>query len=80
MPANTFTDADLKALLLAVGLAPAQDDYSQTFEQLGLDSLARTEISTRIEDRTGLQLEIDAEHSPAQVAELVNAHLSGATS
>ncbi|TMR95157.1 acyl carrier protein [Nonomuraea basaltis] len=80
MPANTFTEADLRALLLAVGLGPAQDDYTLTFEQLELDSLARVEIATRIEDRFGLILEIAAEQSPAQVAELVNTSLAGAVS
>ncbi|UBU10949.1 acyl carrier protein [Nonomuraea gerenzanensis] len=80
MSANTFTPADLKTLLQAVGLGPAQDDYTLTFEQLALDSLARVEIATRIEDRFGLALEIDADHTPAQVAALVNQRLAGAAS
>ncbi|GAA3602465.1 hypothetical protein GCM10022419_103540 [Nonomuraea rosea] len=80
MPANTFTPADLRTLLLAVGLGPAQDDYTLTFEELALDSLARVEIATRIEDRFGLALDIDAGQSPAQVAEIVNQRLAGAAS
>ncbi|MBP2708258.1 acyl carrier protein [Microbispora sp. RL4-1S] len=80
MARQTFTDEDLRTLLLAVGLAPTQDDYSLTFDELQLDSLARVELATRIEDRYGVALEIDADQSPRVVANLVNADLTGAVS
>ncbi|MFI6496445.1 phosphopantetheine-binding protein [Nonomuraea typhae] len=75
-----FTEADLRPLLLAVGLAPDQEDYSLSFDQLHLDSLARVELATRVEDRFGIVLEVAAEQSPADVATLVNAGLGEAVS
>ncbi|WP_157245973.1 phosphopantetheine-binding protein [Nonomuraea typhae] len=75
-----FTEADLRPLLLAVGLAPGQEDYSLTFDQLQLDSLARVELATRVEDRFGIVLEVAADQSPADVAVLVNAGLGEAAS
>ncbi|MEV4113894.1 acyl carrier protein [Nonomuraea sp. NPDC049695] len=80
MAREMFTEDALRTFLLAVGLAPAQEDYSLTFEQLQLDSLARVEMAARIEDQYGVALEIDADQSPRAVADLVNANLAGAAS
>ncbi|MDF5755377.1 acyl carrier protein [Spongiactinospora sp. TRM90649] len=79
---QTFTDHDLRALLIAVGLAPDVTDeaYALTFEELDLDSLARMEIATRIQEKYGVDIEDElvAELSPIQAKRLVNERLESA--
>ncbi|GAA3508621.1 acyl carrier protein [Actinomadura keratinilytica] len=80
--APVLTDDDVQALLRAVG-APAgvtAGDHGRSFEELGLDSLARFEIASRIKRRYGVDIEDDitAETSPAGVRDLVNGRLAGA--
>ncbi|MBX6766655.1 MAG: acyl carrier protein [Actinomadura rubrobrunea] len=79
--APALTDDDVRALLRAVGAAGgAPGDRSRTFEELGLDSLARFEIASRIKNRYGVDVEseITAETSPAGLRDLVNSRLAGA--
>ncbi|PRX02695.1 UNVERIFIED_ORG: minimal PKS acyl carrier protein [Actinomadura viridilutea] len=71
----------MQALLRAVGAAgAAPGDRGRTFEELGLDSLARFEIASRIKNRYGVDVEseITAETSPAGLRDLVNSRLAGA--
>jgi minimal PKS acyl carrier protein len=79
---QTFTDDDLRLLLIAVGLAPdvTEESYGLTFEELDLDSLARMEIATRIQETYGVDIEDDlvAELSPLQAKRLVNERLGSA--
>jgi hypothetical protein len=69
-----FTDEDLGVLLRAVGadhVGPAALD--QSFEQLALDSLARTEIAARVRERwsTDIEADLTADTTPNQVRGLV---------
>ncbi|PZG34326.1 phosphopantetheine attachment domain protein [Spongiactinospora gelatinilytica] len=77
-----LTDQDLRTLLIAVGLSPGVPDESLalTFEELDLDSLARMEIATRIQEKFGVDVEDDlvAETSPQQAKHLVNQRLESA--
>lgn len=86
MSAETTTTAgltveDLRSLLLAVGLSPAAAPHAadRSFDELDLDSLARTELASRIQDRFGVDVEEDVtgELSPAGLRELVNARIGG---
>lgn len=77
-----LTDDDLRQLLLAVGLDAATavpESYQQSFTELDLDSLARVEIASRIQDQFGVEIEPDltAEATPAGIRDLVNDRLAG---
>ncbi|MGK5552519.1 acyl carrier protein [Actinomadura kijaniata] len=82
MPGPNLTVDDIQALLVAVGAdgAVTAADHGRTFEDLDLDSLARFEIATRIQDRFGVNVEDDitAESTPADVLGLVNDRLAAA--
>lgn len=80
MESNHLTNEDVRALLVAVG-APATTgvaDFDISFEALELDSLARTEIASRIQDRFGINVEDDLtpETTPGDMLTMVNARLS----
>jgi minimal PKS acyl carrier protein len=72
---TTFTDSDLSALLLAVGAEPpaGPETFGRTFAELDLDSLARTEIATRIKARWGTDVEagLGPESTPAELRRAV---------
>jgi hypothetical protein len=76
MAFENFTDEDSRAVLLAVGADPSLSpcDYTRSFEELGLDSLAWMEIASRIQDRFGVDIdgEFDAGRTPAEMKALVN--------
>ncbi|GAB3744503.1 acyl carrier protein [Microlunatus parietis] len=77
-----LTDDDLRQLLLAVGLDAATavpESYQRSFTDLDLDSLARVEIASRIQDQFGVEIEPDltAEATPAGIRDLVNDRLAG---
>ncbi|GGM99388.1 acyl carrier protein [Actinoplanes campanulatus] len=76
MASQAFTEDDLRTLLLAVGADPGigAADYGRSFAELDLDSLARTEIGTRIQDRYGVDVEprLDADSTPESLRALVN--------
>ncbi|MEU8382918.1 acyl carrier protein [Streptosporangium sp. NPDC048865] len=75
-----FTDENVRELLLAVGLDPAAGDAAleRSFGELDLDSLARVEIATRIQDRFGVDVEerLTADVTPSLMRELVNERLA----
>ncbi|GAA3441442.1 acyl carrier protein [Planomonospora venezuelensis] len=77
-----FTDNDMRELLKAVGLEAKAgvEGYSRSFEELDLDSLARVEIATRIQDRFGVDVEeqVTAEETPEGLRRLVNERLTAA--
>lgn len=54
-----FSDADMSALLIAVGVeAPAPPQiFDSSFDELEIDSLGRTELATRVADRFGVDVE-----------------------
>ncbi|MEV5509247.1 acyl carrier protein [Streptomyces orinoci] len=84
MTQNTFTLADLKRILLEgagadSGSALEGDITDATFEELGYDSLALLETSTRIEREFHLAGDDDAlitAKTPRELIELVNAQLA----
>jgi Phosphopantetheine attachment site len=54
----SFTEGDMRGLLLAVGLNPVPADaLESTFAHLELDSLARIEIATRLRESHGADVE-----------------------
>ncbi|MEU1277175.1 antibiotic biosynthesis monooxygenase [Streptomyces sp. NPDC005805] len=71
---------ELTGMLTAVGLDPELGEavYATTFEALGLDSLARVELASRIKSRYGIDIEeeITAGSTPAEVEGLIGTHLS----
>ncbi|MER5643442.1 SAM-dependent methyltransferase [Streptosporangium sp. NPDC002524] len=75
-----FTDQNVRELLLAVGLDPATGDdaLELSFDELDLDSLARVEIATQIQDRFGVDVEeqLTAEATPSLMRELVTERLA----
>ncbi|MER6830066.1 acyl carrier protein [Streptosporangium sp. NPDC000563] len=75
-----FTDENVRELLLCVGLDPAAGDEALelTFDALDLDSLARVEIATRIQDRFGVDVEeeLTAQTTPSLMRELVTERLA----
>lgn len=79
MATDVFTDRDAHELLVAVGLAPdaGNDSYERSFEALGLDSLARVEMASRIGQRYGVDVEEDLtpELTPVGMTRLVNERL-----
>jgi acyl carrier protein len=82
MPELQFTDAVLREQLLAVGADRnlSSDDLDRTFENLGLDSLARVEFAARVQDRFGLDVEeyVVPECTPNEIRSLVQDRLVGA--
>ncbi|CAL9563394.1 phosphopantetheine-binding protein [Streptomyces sp. ICN988] len=59
MTHQPLTDEQLRSALVATGVNPAISDaeLARSFEELGLDSLARLEIATRVQDLVGLDME-----------------------
>jgi acyl carrier protein len=60
--ADQFTLDDLRDILInRIGVAPddIRDDRDQTFEEIGLDSLAFIEIQLEMEQRYGFQVSED---------------------
>ena len=78
MARYTFGEADMKQLLTAVGVDEAGEAYSRSFSDLDLDSLARVEISTRIMDRFGVEVDEEyiADLTPGHLVSLVNERLA----
>ncbi|WP_329093135.1 acyl carrier protein [Streptosporangium sp. NBC_01469] len=70
-----FTEENARELLLSVGLDPAAGDdvLELSFDELDLDSLARVEIATRIQDRFGVDVEeqLTARATPSLMRKLV---------
>jgi acyl carrier protein len=56
-----LSDADMSALLIAVGVESPADPhiFDSSFEELEIDSLGRTELATRVADRFGVDVEED---------------------
>ena len=79
MAAEVFTDEDVRALLDAVGADQTLSaaEFSRSFEELDLDSLARVEIASRVKTRFGIDIEDDLvpELSPTGMKHLVNNRL-----
>lgn len=78
----SFTEGDMRGLLLAVGLNPVPADaLESTFAQLELDSLARIEIATRLREAHGADVEsvltTGDDLTPGQVVGMVNGSDSG---
>ncbi|QXJ21514.1 acyl carrier protein [Actinomadura graeca] len=75
MPVEKITDEDVLELLVAVGLdkAAGAESLARSFEELDLDSLARMEIATRIQDRYDIDVEEDltAEQTPEGLRRMV---------
>lgn len=76
-----FSDSDLAALLLAVGAEPPVGPgvFEESFQDLDLDSLARTEIAARVVERWGVDVEerLTPETTPAQLRRLVEGEVAG---
>ena len=77
----SFTEGDMRGLLLAVGLNPVPPDaLESTFAQLELDSLARIEIATRLHESHGADVEsvltTGDDLTPGQVVAMVNTSLA----
>lgn len=74
-----LTDQAVRMLLIAVGADPRVDapDFDLSFEELGLDSLARTEFATRVKELTGVTVEDDLAPSttPSAIRALVHDRL-----
>jgi acyl carrier protein len=83
MSADLFTEKDVRELLVSVGASPviAGSDLARSFEELGLDSLARIEMASRVKERYRVEVEevLTPEATPAGMRQLVNARLAGAT-
>lgn len=56
---SPFTDGDLAGLLLAMGAEPPVGPhvFGDSFQELGLDSLARTQIAEHVAERWGVDVE-----------------------
>lgn len=78
MARYTFGESDMNELLARVGVDDAGAAYARSFSDLDLDSLARVEISTRIKDRFGV--EVDEERiaglTPGHLVNFVNERLA----
>ncbi|EKX66895.1 acyl carrier protein [Streptomyces ipomoeae] len=83
MAETGITESDVRQLLVAVGVSPATAgrDLDRSFEELGMDSLARIEIASRVMERFGVEVEEDltAQETPAGMRQLVNQRLTEAT-
>jgi acyl carrier protein len=76
---RTLAEADLLLMLQKVGLNPVPATaMSMSFEDLDLDSLARIETATRIEEAYGVQIEerLTAGLTPGGLLDLVNGELA----
>ncbi|MBB1253383.1 acyl carrier protein [Streptomyces alkaliterrae] len=79
--ARSFADDVVRQMLQAVGIGQdaltGGDVLTQSFEDLGLDSLARVEMASRIQDRFGVDVEeeLTGDTSPAELQRLVNTRL-----
>jgi acyl carrier protein len=75
MAPPNLSDSRVRELLLAVGASPdiTPVDFETSFDDLGLDSLARTEIASRIKDQLGVDIEeeLTAELTPSGMRELL---------
>jgi acyl carrier protein len=80
MHADTVSDAELVRALLAVGADRDLTviDFDRTFEELDLDSLARAELTARLRERSGVDVEhhVTATATPNQVRRFVRDELS----
>lgn len=79
----SFTEGDMRGLLLAVGLNPVPADALEcTFTELGLDSLARIEMAARLRESHGADMESELttgdDLTPGQILSMVNASLAQA--
>ncbi len=81
MTRDDLTDQAIGRLLVAVGADPGIDgsDLERSFEDLELDSLARTEFACRIKEITGVDIEDDLAPAttPSDVRALVVDRLRG---
>jgi len=81
MAETELTESDVRHLLIAVGVSPsaAEGSLDSSFEELGMDSLARMEIASRLQDRFGIEVEeeLTAQETPAGIRQLVNLRLTG---
>jgi acyl carrier protein len=73
---TSFTEDEMRALLVRAGLNPVPPDaFERTFAELGLDSLARIEMATRLVESHGVDLElaltVGDDLTPAQVIDMV---------
>jgi hypothetical protein len=70
-----FSDSDLAMVLLAVGAEPpvGPEVFEDSFHDLDLDSLARTEVAARVVQRWGVDIEerLTPETTPAQLRRMV---------
>jgi acyl carrier protein len=82
MEAEILTQEEVREMLVAVGAAHSltSEDHGRSFDDLDLDSLARTELAARIRDRYGIDIEdeLTEEASPAVMRDLVNRRLETA--
>ncbi|WP_433546985.1 acyl carrier protein [Streptomyces sp. CA-294286] len=80
MTVPTDIRIELTVMLTGVGLDAAlgESAYGTTFEALGLDSLARVELASRIKSHYGIDIEdeITPESTPADVERLVGGRLA----
>ncbi|EFE76300.1 acyl carrier protein [Streptomyces filamentosus] len=80
MSVPTPVRGELTAMLAAVGLDPALGEaaLSRSFEDLGLDSLARVELASRVLGGFGLDIEDDITPgaTPEDVEQLIQSRLS----
>lgn len=79
----SFTEGDMRGLLLAVGLNPVPPNaLESSFAQLELDSLARIEIATRLRESHGADVEsvltTGDDLTPGEVVAMVNSTLTQA--
>ncbi|WP_240677818.1 phosphopantetheine-binding protein [Actinacidiphila soli] len=76
-----FTDSDLAGLLLAVGAEPPVGPgvFDDSFRDLDLDSLARTEIAARVVERWAVDVEehLTPETTPTQLRRMVEEAVAG---
>ncbi|MDX6345451.1 MAG: acyl carrier protein [Streptomyces sp.] len=76
-----FTDSDLAGLLLAVGAEPpvGAGVFDDSFRDLDLDSLARTEIAARVVERWAVDVEerLTPETTPTQLRRMVEEAVAG---
>jgi acyl carrier protein len=73
----SFTEDDMRALLIKVGLNPVPANaLERSFAELELDSLARIEIATRLRESHGADVEseltVGDDLTPSRVVTMVN--------
>jgi acyl carrier protein len=81
--ADTLTDDTIQRLLLAVGAerTVSPSHYDMSFDDLDLDSLARTEFAVRIKEITGIDVEesVGPATTPNDVRQMVQDQLTDRT-